>query len=61
MRKGLANTYIKRGVWHLGGQKKKKKGRLLPILGAIAKPLLLSPAIRISGYAFKKLEKTFGW
>ena len=49
-------TYIKRGIWHLGGWRKKQDG-FLPILGAIAKPLLLSPARRIGGYALKKIGK----
>ena len=36
MRKGPARTYIKRGVWHLGGHSKNQKCRFLPILGAMA-------------------------
>ena len=34
-----------------------KRGGFLPILGAIAKPLLLSAATGISGYALKKIVK----
>ena len=59
MRKGPARTYIKRGIWHLGGRRKKQKVCFLPILGAIAKPLLLSAATSIGGYALKKLERNF--
>ena len=39
---------------------KNTKGGFLPILGAIAKPLLLSAVTEIGGYASKKkLEKNF--
>ena len=35
----MKRTYIKLGIWHLGGRKK-QKGGFLPILGALARPLL---------------------
>ena len=60
MRKGPAATYIKRGTWHLGGWRKNQKGRFLPILGAIAKPSLLSAATGIGGYALKNWRKLLG-
>ena len=40
--------------------KKKQKGRFLPILGAIAKPLLLSVAMGIAGYALRNWRKLLG-
>ena len=58
MRNGSARTYIKRGAWHLGGRRKKQKCGFLPILGAIAKPLLLSAAAAIGRFIFKKIGKT---
>ena len=36
--------HIKSGIWHLVGRKKKQKGGFLPILGALARPLLASAA-----------------
>ena len=57
MRNRSARTYIKRGAWHLGGRRKKQKHGFLPILGAIAKPLLLSTAAAIGGFALKKIGK----
>ena len=54
MRKGHARANLKRGGWHLGGHRKEQRGGFLPILGAIAKPLLLSAATGIGGYALKK-------
>ena len=38
----MKRTYIKRGVWHLGGRKRQKGG--LPILGTMARPFLVSEA-----------------
>ena len=59
MRKEPARTYIKRDIWHLGGLRKKKKDGFFIILGAIVKPLLLSVATGIGGYALKKRKKNF--
>lgn len=47
MKNPLKRTYIRRGIWHLG--EKKKKGGFLPILVAIAKPLLVSAAGAVGG------------
>ena len=41
MKNSAKRTYIKRGIWHLGGIKK-EKGGFLTILGLLAKPLLIS-------------------
>ena len=46
MKNPLKRTYIRRGIWHLG---EKKKGGFLPILVAIAKPLLVSAAGAVGG------------
>ena len=47
-------TYIKHGIWHLGGRKK-QKGRYLPILGSLPKPLLVSAASVVGGEILKGL------
>ena len=47
-------TYIKHGIWHLGGTKK-QKGRYLPILGSLPKPLLVSVASVVGGEILKGL------
>ena len=39
----MKRTYIKKGVWHLGGRKKQKVG-FLPILLALSKSILFSAA-----------------
>ena len=57
MRKGPGRTYIKCGVWHLGGPRKKQKGGFSRIVGAIAKPLLLSAAPGIGGHRLKNIGK----
>ena len=44
----MKRTYIKRRIWHLGSRKK-QKGGFLPILGALARPLLVSPADAAGG------------
>ena len=49
-------NYIKRRSWHLGGRKK-QKGGFLPILGALAKPLLVSAAGAVGGEVLKGLGK----
>ena len=41
--KSSKKKFLKRGIWHLGGRKK-QKGGFLPILGSLAKPLLVSAA-----------------
>ena len=56
----MKRTYIKRGIWHLGGRKK-RKGDFLPIFGALARPLLLSAADDVGGDVLKGLgKKIFG-
>ena len=52
----MNRTYIKRGVWHLGGRKR-QIGGILPILGTIARPLLVSPAGAIGGEVLKGIGK----
>ena len=54
----MNRTYIKRGVWHLGGRKR-QIGGILPILGTIARPLLVSPAGAIGGEVLKGIVKTY--
>ena len=56
----MNRTYIKRGVWHLGGTKR-QKGGFLPILGTIARPLLVSPAGAIGGEVLKGIGKKYFW
>ena len=52
----MKRTYIKRGIWHLGGRKKQKRGFLL-ILGALARPLLVSTVGAVGGEVLKRLGK----
>ena len=52
----MKRTYIKRGIWHLGGRKK-QKGGFLPIYRALARPLLVSAAGVVGGEVWKGLEK----
>ena len=61
MRKGPARTYIKRGVWHLGGHSKNQKCRFLPILGAIANHYYYQVLWELVDTHQQKLEKNFGW
>ena len=49
----MKRTYIKHGVWHLGGRKS-QKGSFLPILGTIAKPLLVSAVGALGGEVLKE-------
>ena len=52
----MKRTCIKRGVWHFGGtKKKKKKGGFLPILWALARTLLVSAAGAVGGEVLKGL------
>ena len=44
----MKRTYIKRGIWHLGGRKKQKRD-FLPIVGVLARPLLVSAASAVGG------------
>ena len=48
----MKRTYIKRGIWHLGGRKE-QKGGFLPIPGALARPLLVSAAGAVGGEVLK--------
>ena len=57
----MKRSYIKRGMWHLSGRKK-QKGGFLPILGALARPLLVSVAGAVGGEILKRLGKqNFFW
>ena len=51
----MKRTYIKCGIWHLGGRKK-QKGVFLPILGTLARRLLVSAAGTV-GEVLKGLGK----
>ena len=55
----MKRTYIKSRIWHLGGRKK-QKGGFLPILGALARPLLESAAGLVGGEVLKGLGKKIG-
>ena len=52
----MKRIYIKRGIWHLSGGKK-QKGDFLPILGALARPLLVYAAGAVGGKVLKGLGK----
>ena len=52
----MKRTYIKRGIWHVGGRKK-QKGSFLVILGALARLLLVSAASTVGGEVLKGLGK----
>ena len=54
----MKRTYIKHGIWHLGGTKK-PKGGFLPSLGALARPLLVSAGGDVGGEVLKGLAKKF--
>ena len=54
----MKRTYIKHGVWHLGGRKS-QKGSFLPILGTIAKPLLVSAVGALGGEVLKETGKKY--
>lgn len=56
----MKRTYLKRGIWHLEGRKK-QKGGFLPIIGKIARPLLVSVAGAISSKLLEGVgRKIFG-
>ena len=59
MKNPYKRTYIRRGIWHLGGRKKQKRG-FLSILGSLDKPLVVSAAGAVSGEILKRIEKNFG-
>ena len=44
----MKRTYLKRGIWHLGGRKK-QKGDFLPLLGTVARPIFISAVGYIGG------------
>ena len=52
----MERTYIKHGIWHLGGRKKQKRGFFV-ILGALPRPLLVSAAGAVGGKVLKRLGK----
>ena len=52
----MKRIYIKCGIWHLSGRKK-QKGDFLPILGALARPLLIYAAGTVGGEVLKELGK----
>ena len=54
----MKRAYIKLRIWHLGGRKK-QRGGFLPILGALAKPLLVSAAGAVCGEVLNRLGKKF--
>ena len=58
----MKRTYIKHGIWHLGGTKK-QKGGFLPSLGALARPLLVSAGGDVGREVLKGLANKFlgGW
>ena len=55
----MKRTYIKCGNWHLGGRKN-HKGGFLPILGALARALLISAAGVVGQEVLKGLGKNLG-
>ena len=55
----MKRTYIKRGIWHLGSRKK-QKGGFLPILGALARLLLVSAAGAVGEEVLKEVGEKFG-
>ena len=60
MKNPAKRTYIKGGIWHLGGRKR-QKGGVLPILGLPAKLLLESATSAVGGKILKELgSKVFG-
>ena len=52
----MKRSYIKSGVWHLGGRKR-QKGGFLPIFGTLAKPILVSTAGAVVGEVLKGIGK----
>ena len=56
----MRRTSIKHGVWHLDGRKR-QKGGFLPIVGTLAKPLLVSTAGAIGGEVLIGIGKNNIW
>ena len=56
----MKRTYIKQRIWHLGGRYI-QKGGFLPILGTLAKPLLVSAASAIGGEVLKGIRQKIFW
>ena len=52
----MKRTYLKRGIWHLGGRKK-QKGDFLPLLGTVARPIFISAVGYIGGGILKGFGK----
>ena len=52
----MKRSYIKSGVWHLGGRKR-QKGGFLPIFGTLAKPILVSTVGAVVGEVLKGIGK----
>ena len=56
----MKRTYIKQRIWHLGSRNI-QKGGFLPILGTLAKPLLVSAASAIGGKVLKGIRQKIFW
>ena len=54
----MKRSYTKIGVWHLGGRKS-QTGGFLPILGTLAKPILVSTAGAIGGKVLEGIGKKY--
>ena len=52
----MKRTYVKRRIWHLG-DRKKQKGDFSPIVGALARALLVSVADAVGGEVLKRLGR----
>ena len=60
MKNPVKRTYIKSGIWHLGGREK-QKGGFLPVLVSLDKPLLISTDDAVGEEILKGLRsKIFG-
>ena len=58
--KNEKRTYVKCGIWHLGGRKKQRGGFLL-LLGTFANPLLGSTAGAVGSKILERVgKKKFG-
>ena len=56
----MKRTYIKKGIWHLGGKKKTQKGGFLPqIARLIARPILTSIAGSLGTKLLGTVAKNF--
>ena len=54
----MKRTYLKRGIWYLGGRKNEIGD--LPVLGTLARSLLVSAASAVGGEVLKGLGKKLG-